>query len=257
MAKRKRGKRVDPDALAERIVPVEDATPFAKVLVYAKNGVGKTMFAATAPKVLILDFNEEGTRSARGTGADVVVLRDWFDVISAYWFLKRGDHEYESVALDTITAMQEICMEFVLLRNADRDPTKDPKTPSQRDYGTLKTHMGDLMNRFRNLPMHVIFTAQERSYGDPDEGEPLMHAPDLTPRVRGIAMGAVGVMGRLYQREVRTDKKKKGSRWERRMLVGPHEEYESKDRTLVLPRILREPTMQDIINAYAQTEDEE
>lgn len=258
MAKRRK-RKLNLDEWAEEIVPVSEASPYARVLVYAKNGKGKTRFAASAPDCLILDCNEEGVQSARRTDAHVRYCKDWFDLVAGYWFLKRGDHPYKSFAIDTLTGMQAMCMNYVLDRAANRDPTKDDKTASQRDYGTLANVMGEQLLRYRNLPMHCVFTAQERTYGDPEEGEPLVTAPDMTPRVRGVAMGAVGVIGRMYQKEVRAKKTVKGktrkvSRWEVRMLVGPHEEYETKDRTLVLPRIMRNPSMDDIINAYETKE---
>jgi hypothetical protein len=76
---------------------------------------------------------------------------------------------------------------------------------------------------FRNLPMHVVFLAQERIIADEDEDEPNFHTVDLTAGSRGVALGCVGVIGRLYLKE----KKGKSTKWETRMLVGPHDEYDT------------------------------
>ena len=49
------------------------------MIVYGKGGVGKTTFAASAPKTLILDF-ENGTKylGSRGLKADVARFSSWF-----------------------------------------------------------------------------------------------------------------------------------------------------------------------------------
>jgi len=240
--------------IESRIVSVEEAQPYVRIMVYGRNGSGKTRFAASGPKCLILDFNEEGTRSARGTGAKVLPISTWPDVDLAYWYLKRGDHSYETVALDTITGMAEICMNRVLRESYDRDPNKDPKSPRRQDWGTMGQMMKEQLLRFRNLPMHVVFTAQERVIGgDEDEEEAIMHVPDLSGKPRSVAMGAVGIIGRIYQAEVRSvnkKSKKEQTKWEDRLLLGPHDQFEGKDRTNELGRILRKPTMAKVIAAW-------
>jgi hypothetical protein len=250
MAKKRR-RRTGRADVASRIISVDEATPYVKILVYGRNGKGKTRFAATAPNVLIIDINEKGTRSTKGTGAHVFQVKTWDDVSALYWFLKAGDHDFDSVAIDTLTTMADLCMSRVLKEAADRDPTKDRKTPSMRDWGKVSQIMGPLMLAFRNLPMHVIFLAQERATGDPEEGEPIMHTVDLSRKVRGMALGCVEIIGRIYRKEVKTRNKKTKrvtSRWETRMLVGDHEEYDTKDRTFALGRIVRDPDMKAIIS---------
>lgn len=240
-----------------RIEDVKLAEPHVKILVYGRNGMGKTRFAATAPDVLIVDINERGTRSVRHSGAKVYKVRRWSDISDIYWYLKTADHPYKSVALDTITAMQALGMTHVLKEGEERDPNRDPKMPSQRDWGKLTELMKMQLLNFRNLDMNVIFTAQERVIGDDDElGE---HVPDLSKGNRAIAMGSVEVIGRIYQKEVRTvnkKTKKEKSSWEIRMLVGPHEEYATKDRTGALGRIVRNPTVPHILEAAFSEEEE-
>lgn len=252
---RKRKRKLKSAQVADRIVGVDEANPWVRILVYGRNGKGKTRFAASAPKVLIIDINEKGTRSARDfKDAKVVHVENWYDIAAIYWYLKKGDHPFQSVAIDTLTAMQALCMDQVLYEGYERDSTKDPKTPSKRDWGTTGTMMGEELLKFRNLPMNVIFTAQERVTGDPEEGEPLLVTVDLPAGARGKALGAVEVIGRMYKKEVKNKKTRK-SKWEFRMLVGDHEDYDTKDRTYSLGRILREPTVPKVIAASIQQED--
>jgi phage nucleotide-binding protein len=238
-------------AVEKRIVPVSQAEPHLKVLVYGRNGMGKTRFACTAPKCLVVDVAEKGTKSVRTyKDVDVYPARSWREVVWAYWFLKAGGHEYESVVLDTITGMQNVCMVEVLKEAGDRDPTKDPKTASMRDWGKLAQLMKEQLLNFRNLPMHVIFTAQERTY-DNEEEERLERVPDLSPGSRATATACVDIIGRIYRKERRWAAKggKEKVKWETRMLVGPHDDYVTKDRTGVLGRIVVEPSIPNILEA--------
>jgi hypothetical protein len=238
--------------IRKRIVPVDEAEPWIKVLLYGRNGQGKTRIACTAPKPLVLDMNEKGTKSVRKyPGVEVLHCKKWTDVIFAYWMLREGDHPYESVVLDTLTGMQGLCIKQILKEGEDRDPTKDPKVMNQREWGKLAELMKEQMLNFRNLPMHVVFTAQQRIIDDPDT-EAREIVPDLSPGGRGPATACVEIIGHVYQKEVRgIDKKRKRevSKWETRLLVGPHDEYTTKDRTGSLGRVMRNPTIPNMIEA--------
>jgi hypothetical protein len=240
------------EAVKKKIVPIESASPHIRVLVYGRNGQGKTRFACSAPKPLICDIDEEGTRSARAfKGAEVYPAKKWSDIVWLYWYLKAGDHSYESLVIDTLTGMQNVCMKQVLKESGDRDPDKDPKTASMRDWGKLAQLMKEQMLNFRNLPMHTIFTAQERTVDDP-ESETTERVPDLSPGSRATATACVDIIGRIYKKEVRAvnaKTKKETTKWETRMLVGPHEDYTTKDRTGALGRIIREPNIPAILEA--------
>jgi hypothetical protein len=255
MAKKKGNKTVEAGAarFAKGIKSVDEASPYLKCLVYGRNGSGKTRFAASGPNCLIIDINEEGTRSAAGwSEADVREVRTFDDVAHGYWYLKAGNHEYETVAIDTVTALQQAAIRKVLGDQEDRDPTREPSMPDKRTWGRAGQLVNQLVLDFRNLPMHVVFLAQERIIDDEDgEGNPF-HTPDLPAGTRGTLMGSVGVMGRIYGREVKVKNKKgkRSTKWEDRMLVGPHEDYDTKDRTNQLGRIVRNPTMPQVIEAW-------
>lgn len=259
MAKKRRKRRARGD-IEHRIMSVDEANPYLKILVYGRNGKGKTRFAASGPSVLIGDVNEKGTLSARGTGAKVFPIDKWSDVDDLYWYLKRGNHDYETVALDTLTALTAMCMKYVLKESADRDPTRDVDLPERRAWGKVGKLMGEQIYRFRNLPMHVVFTAQERTVGDAEEGEEVYITADLPAQARAAALGAVSIIGRVYKKKVTTRSKKtkrKKTTWEFRLLIGDHEDYETKDRAYSgLGPIVRDPTMTKLIEAATTTTEE-
>lgn len=242
-------------SIEKRIIPVSDATPYLRALVYGRTGKGKTRFAASAPDVLIVDVNEEGTRSASDSGAHVIQAKTWEDVVYSYWYLKTSDHSYKSVSIDTLTMMQRVCMKHVLREAEDRDPTREPSMPDRRAWGKVGTLMGEYILNFRNLPMNVIFTAQERTIGDEEAGEDLITVPDLSPSSRGVALSAAEIVGRIYQKRVRTASKgkKETSKWETRMLIGPHDAYETKNRgSQELGNIITNPTVPGILDVITQ-----
>jgi hypothetical protein len=241
--------------IKKKIVPISQAEPYLRALIYGPNKNGKTALGATAPHPLILDINEKGTKTARRTkGAYVLPCESWTDVVEGFWYLRQADHGFESFIIDTATAMQAVCMKHVLKEAHVRDPNKDPKLPSKRDYGKVTELMRGQILAFRNLPMHGIFLAQERITGDPDEGEPLMHEPDLSAGNRGSLMGAVDLIGRVYLRERFTTVKVRGKKREKRsveqrMLLGYHDEYRTGNRDFGLPPIIRNPTIPVLIEA--------
>lgn len=242
-------------AVKKRIVPVKEAAPHVKILVYGRNGHGKTRFAASGPRTLIVDINEKGTRSVRHSDADVFSVRKWEDLTYLYWFLRDGDHDYQTVVLDTLTQMQNLCMAHVLKRAEDRDPNRPPSMPDRRAWGQLGELMKPLIMDFRNLDMNVVFVCQVRKDRNDDEEDLTVNwVPDLSPSVRGMAMAAVEIMGYIFRKQIRTvkevkGKKKTSTKWETMMLVGPHENYETKDRTGKLGHIVRNPTMPMMIQA--------
>jgi len=204
VADRTRPDDAEIEALVKGIRSVDQVSPYCKVLVYGLNGSGKTRLAASAPKCLILDINEQGTRSAagKGTGAKYRTISNWNQIGAMYWYLKSGNHPYKSVALDTLTAMQEMAMAFVLGEAEERDPTRERSMPDKRSYGRAGQLMKGMMLAYRNLPMHVIFTAQERSIRDEDTEEIVDITVDLPAGSRSTAMGCVGILGRMAPQEI-------------------------------------------------------
>jgi phage nucleotide-binding protein len=246
----------------KRIIPVSEAEPHLKVLLYGRNGQGKTRIACTAPTpVLVLDINEKGTKSVRDyKGVDVLPVNAWEDVTYAYWMLRAGNHKYKSVVLDTMTALQSLCIRDVVIKEAeDRDPNRDPKTMSMREWGKMAEFLKPLILNFRNLDMNVVFTAQIRNGKDRnDEEAEDLWVPDMSPNPRSQLTAAVDIIGYVHQKEVRTVNKrtqKEVKSHEHRMLVGPHENYVTKDRTGQLGQIVRNPQLAEI--AAMTTEDEE
>jgi hypothetical protein len=147
-------------------------------------------------------------------------------------------------------------MKQVLKEAEDRDPLRDPKQASQKDWYKSGAKVKEQLLFYRNLPMHVVFVAQERSVDD-DEGE-TFYVPALSPAPRATACGCVDFIGHIFNKEVRgvnKKTKKEIKKWRTLMHVGPSETYLTKDRSLVLPRIMVSPTIPQLITAAAHIEE--
>jgi phage nucleotide-binding protein len=232
------------------IKPASQIDPFLKICVYGRNGVGKTTFAASAPgRTLIIDCNERGSLAVRDKpDVDFYPVEYWDQLDWVYWYLKAAEHPYQTVAIDTITSLATLGMKWVLGDENARDPSRDPQMPDKRHWGKLGEVMKTSIINFRNLPLNVVFCAQERvtTVEDDESGGTIQEVhPELSPAPRSTLLAAVDIVGRLYVAETEKDGKKVS---ERRMLVGPHAKYVSKDRSGKLPRTVRNPSIAGFLN---------
>lgn len=234
-------------------------------LLYGDTGVGKTRLASSAPDVLVIDVNDKGTDSVRRDyDPNVYPVEYWREILDAYWFLQEGDHEFKSVVIDTVSNMQNVCMDFVLGDEASRDASRDPDMPSRQVWGKVGKLMRTQIINFRNLPMNVIFVAQLRAkqVGDDDDDlgdTEIVYGPEVSPSIEKTLKAAVGTIGYLTKREVVIrNKKKKTARKEirRRLLLGDSEHYMSKDRNGVFPEYLDAPDLSEMLDRIYQGKEE-
>jgi phage nucleotide-binding protein len=229
------------------IIPVSEVESYLKMCVFGRNKSGKTTFAASSEKkTLIIDCNEKGWVSVRKRkNVSVYKLTKWEQKDLVYWFLKGGKHDYELVVIDTLTMLSNICMKWILHDEVDRDSTADPAMPTQPQWGKLAQLMKDTIIDFRNLPMDVIFCAQEKRVTGEDEdgGVTVEVRPEVSPATLGTLLSAVSVIGRIYTREVEGKAGKKLT--ERRMLLGAHPIYTTGNRYDELKPIERNPNLGD------------
>lgn len=226
--------------MSTKIVRANELPQRFRMLVYGRAGSGKTRLASTAPKVLLIDVNDEGEDSVRNDfNPSVYRVKFWSELSDVYWFLQEGDHPFESVAVDGLTAMQELAMKFVLGDEASRDASRDPDMPGRQVWGKVGELMKTQIINYRNLPMNVIFTATDRKrvVGDEDDEElDITVGPALSPSVAGTAERAVGLLGYLHKKQVKVISRRGGKKRSnivvrRRLLIDdPSERYQTKDR---------------------------
>lgn len=240
----------------KKIKPASELPTNFRALVYGRPGCGKTRLCASAPDVLWIDINEKGWDSIRRDyDPKSYPVEFWHELDDVFWFLQSGEHPFRSVAVDGVTAMQVLCMKFVLGDEASRDASRDPDMPSRQVWGKVGELMKTQITNFRNLPMNVIFTARERSrqVGEDEEDMEFVIGPNISPGSADYLEGAVPLIGHLTQQEVRIkDKKKRGkvrTTVRRRLLVGPSEKYITKERYGVFGPHIDSPDITEMIEA--------
>lgn len=249
----------------KHIKPASELPKHFRACVYGRSGAGKTRLAATAPKVLVIDVNEEGTDSVRNDiDPDVYTVKYWQEINDVFWFLEAGDHQYRSVALDGITSLQTLCMKFVLGDEASRDASRDPDMASRQIYGKVNELMKTQIINFRNLPMNVIFTALERKKAtgdDEDEDVEIFSSPECSPGVAKTLEAAVGMIGYLTSTQVLGPKKEGETKRPRltrnRLAIGANNRFLTKDRYGLMVPHIDQPNISKILKTIYGKEEAE
>jgi hypothetical protein len=148
-----------------------------KILVHGPAGAGKTRLCATTGDLehTLIISAEGGLLSIQSFEIDVVQVSSVGDVYEAYEFLRKGDHKYRWVCLDSISELAEVVLQGEKLRHRD----------GRRAYGEMADTVFDLLRGFRNLPYNVVMTAKQAR--EEDEGRflyvPLLPGRQLTQSI--------------------------------------------------------------------------
>lgn len=218
------------------------------VCIYGRGGVGKTTLLGTMPgKGLVIDVPQvEGGTSVlldKADKIDVVPVVAWEELDEVYQHLKRGSHDYKWVAIDTISAVQELAKRKSI---RERDLASDPHAILLQDWGKIGQLMAELIYTFRLLPIHIIALAQEKQRDrQGDDGRQITEfQPAVSPASLDALLPSLYLVGRLfvYQNDE--------GRWERRLRVGPHDYFLTKSRAVPgreLPTVVLEPNLGQLL----------
>lgn len=225
---------------------------YFKGLIFSPAGHGKTRLLGTAqddPRtnpMLILDY-EGGTSSLVGRDIDLEPIRSWDDFTKVYSTVIGGEHPYKSLGIDSISETHI----FALLNILDTD-TRTRKMPDrleQGDYGIALVQMRRLVRKFRDLPMHVIFTALAKEIVDPQEGT--IKIPGLPGSFAEEILGIVDTVSYL---SVGTIEDEEGnSSYHRVLLLRDYPQIRLKVRTPMefeCPQQIIDPTIGKILDAF-------
>lgn len=232
---------------------------------YGRSGTGKTTIVSTFPKpILLLDCKDEGTDSVADVeGLSVKDIESSDDLEDIYWFLKKNPKRFATVAFDTLTGLQQILVEEVLVaQKKDVSKAGDWGTMRKQDWGDVSQDMKGWITKFRELPMEIAFIAQDRTINaGGDEGddsgqlEPEV-GPRLMPSVSSHLNAAVSVIAHTYirikwiEKKGADGKKKEVRKTEYCLGLGPHPVYTRKvrkPRGVQAPDFITDPTYDDII----------
>lgn len=153
------------------IRPMGEEDKFHRLMIYGEPGVGKTVFAGTSPKALILtsDASETMSAAAMGSQADVWVCPGYDDIDQAWEYLRHEGHEqYDWVWLDNLTLLQDQAMDEIMADLVKDKPHRNRWVPDQHEYLVNQNRISTMIRSFKKLPMHVGFTAHVMKTEDLD-----------------------------------------------------------------------------------------
>ena len=242
--------------------PVADSHKI-KMLVYGPPGVGKTTLAATADlhpltkKVLFI--NVEGgmlsvsdmSRIGLKEAPDVTDMGTFDNLDKIFWFLAKGNHPYQTVCIDSLSELQMVNLESIVEKQVGATSRSGGKRESlddiwQEDYGVSTQQIRRLIRKFRDLPMHVIFTCLDRT--DMDKQKNVFVGPALTPKVATAAMGYMDIVAYMYA-DSATDEDGQTT-YTRKLLCQPYDRWIAKDRSPggKLGMVIEDPSIPKIMN---------
>ena len=257
--------------IEDRILAVSDMqTKGIKMAIYGGSGSGKTRFACTATKDLLIIGAEDGTSSVRtDEGVFFFPLYDTSD-LSEILDHCRTSLQYKTVVLDTGTMLQELLLKEIL--GLEELPVqKSWGMASQKQYGQRALKCKLFLKEFLDLTdvgINAIVICQESNYNEFVESE--IVAPSigsaLSKSVAEWLHPACDYVGQMFRRR-KTIKKRvkvgekvmetevKTNEIEFCFRTGIHETYATKfrlPRGQVLPEVIIDPTwdkITELINA--------
>jgi AAA domain len=187
------------------------ANRYAKHLYFAPAGRGKTHLLGTAQEddrtypIAIVDW-EAGTESLEGLDIDIFSIRSWDDANKLIeCFEEGGEHKigdewydfdaYKSVGIDSISEWYRSAQLERLKKVGES--RKEPDLVEYQDYNILTTQFRRVLRRFRDLPMHVFFSAHSKTIEDPRQGRVTL--PDLPGQLAEEVAGLVSLVGYLAE----------------------------------------------------------
>lgn len=235
---------------------------FVKALIFAPGGHGKTYFLGTAqadPRtspMILFDF-EGGVETLAGLDIDVVPIRSWDDYSEAFeplaagepWeipgtSLKKGE-KYKSLGIDSIS---ETHIWGLLTRIAEKGPSRrEPDLIEMGDYGVVGTQMRRLLREFRDLPMHVFYTAGAKQDEERKVGKIIV--PSMSGQLSSEVVHLMSVAGYLAKGE---EENEDGDWVTVRELLLNEEGYRTKVRTkwgVEAPDSIVNPTITSLLDA--------
>ena len=249
--------------------PVSEVQQHRSMVVYGRSGSGKTTFAATFPKpMLLLDVSDKGTDSISDVeGIDVMEVESWQDFELSYWYLKENPDDYKTVVVDTLSQLQELAIKKILLEKYNEDEAQSEwGSLSQREWGEVTSVLKTWITHCRNLPMEVVFIAQDRVFEvdedldpetmlDPEVGPRL--APSVTKHLNASvhSIGNTFIRRRIRHKEVKRRGSKKTKTKEIPetqycLRIGPDPIYATKIRKpkgIKVPAVIVDPHYEDIL----------
>jgi len=136
-----------------------------KALIYGQPGLGKSTMGLSAPKPVLLDFDNGVHRVNSAHQVDTLQVTKWQEVIDV---LNSGElKNYESIVIDTAGKM----LDYLSIHLIEKNPKlgKANGALSLQGYGERKSEFNQFLKRVALMGKHLIFIAHEKEEKQGDE----------------------------------------------------------------------------------------
>jgi len=230
-----------------KIVNTGDPTtkPNIIAMIYGNGGVGKTTFASTAPKPLLLDC-ENGAKyfGLRGIKVDTVQIQSWKDIEDLELVETIKGSTYETIIVDPIgEAMDKLINGLADFGNSKL--VQPDGSPTMAGWGYVKKKMRNFVKFLRDSGKNVILIAHIEEKQDDEQR--IVKRPMIATRISEELINMVDVVG--YMTTINRDGEDV-----RVIVVDPgNDKQTAKDRTGQLGKYI-EPDFSKIVKACQGTE---
>lgn len=203
-----------------------------KMMVYGQAGMGKTTLALSAPKPLLLDF-DNGVKRVNNAHLDdsigIVQITKWADVVQLLTHEQADLQEFDTIVVDTIGKM----MDFII---AYRCAGRQPRV---QDWGTINNDFRWFVATLSGFNKHIIFVAHRDSR---KEGDDTVFIPALREKNYNSIVTELDLLGYVEMRNENGVQK-------RSITFDPTSRNDGKN-TCQLPGVMIIP---NILDAYGQS----
>ena len=160
-----------------------------KMMIYGQAGMGKSTVALSAPKPLLLDFDNGVKRMnmAHLENIDTVQVTSWNDV---QLVLQEDLSVYQTIVVDTIGKM----MDFIITYKCGT------RQPSIRDWGGINAEFSWMTRTLSSLKKHIIFVAHRDTR---KEGDDTVFIPALREKSYNSIVTELDLLGYLEMKSER------------------------------------------------------
>lgn len=241
------------------------------ILVHADTKIGKSTFASTAPKPMLLLDAEAAYRFLPGTKVFwdpmreappqrgqgridpqdptvyetdwdicVVVVREYTTMVKAYEWLNSGAHPFVSVVVDSISEIQK--------RLKDSLRTLDEQM-DQRKWGQVLDHMEWLVRGLRDLTEHPTRPIQAVVLTSMTTQRDGKWRPYVQGQLATTMPYFLDVIGYMFVQDIPNDDPTQPGYKIRRLLVTPHPQFEAGERVQgKLGEMVDEPSVHKMLD---------
>lgn len=189
-------KTVKTGSIWDRIVPASSQLETGhRVLVYGPSGTGKTTFAVSFPKPLLMvrpERAEDGTRSVRTVkGVEVTPYLTSPNQLDEIVEAQQESKRYKTIVLDGITKFQDLVLKKILDLSAVPEQLSWG-VANQQTWGIVSNELKAHLRKFLQLTedgVHVVIVGGERSLNTGDDNPSILLAPTIMVSLTPSSMG--------------------------------------------------------------------